>query len=154
QEKEHSEAIRDILTNLYQADQPHQLKNDQLLSALEEFKIRYRQDRERENQQRWSAEGMAQLNQLLYSTDDVDELSKRIISCLVKYCKLNHGALFVLAERHDDRWLEMKSRYANGLQDGFAGEKSVTIGEGLVGQCFEEGNNIILDTVPSNYLKI
>ena len=154
QERIHTNAIGDILTNFYNTDRSVHIASDRLLNTLEEFKLKYRQDRERETQQKWHADGMSQLGQLLYASDNQDDLSGSLVRFLAKYCGFSQAAMFVLVDRNDERWLELKATYATEVNTELTKETIVPLGNGLVGECFEARKAVIVNNVPKNYLKI
>lgn len=157
QEKAQLDSIHDVLSNFYQRDYQNRRKGqeqNQLLGMLAEFKTRYHDDRDRESQQTWSAQGLAKLVDILYSSDDIEILSKEVIRFLVKYINLAHGALFVSTEIDNEQFLELKAVYASDDESPFIQRGTVPVGDGLIGQCFVEKNKIILSEVPRDYLKI
>jgi GAF domain-containing protein len=109
---------------------------------------------EKEKEQRWIAEGLAKLSTVIrnYSTD-LNGLSENVLNELVKQVGANQGAIFVLKERENERpILEMKAMYARDRKKNLL--KEIDPGEGLVGQCYLDGDKIYVDQVPIDYTHI
>ncbi len=106
-----------------------------------------------DKQRNWSAEGMAKFSDILRAEVDLKQLSDTIISNLIKYLKANQGGIFVLNESDkDDIHLELLACYAYDRKKYL--HRKIGIGEGLVGQCYLEKENILLSEIPSNYVAI
>ncbi|UII25436.1 PAS domain-containing protein [Fulvivirga maritima] len=114
---------------------------EQILSNLE--------DNERRN---WVNTGIAEFGEILRTDNNLNSLSERIISKLVSYLNVNQGFLFVIEGEAANQHLELKSAYAYERKKFM--QKQITKGEGLVGQCWVEGNTIFLKEVPKAYVNI
>ncbi|MBL3655892.1 PAS domain S-box protein [Fulvivirga sediminis] len=114
---------------------------DQILSNLE--------DNERRN---WVNTGIAEFGEILRTDNNLNSLSERIVSKLVSYLNVNQGFLFVIEGTDGNQYLELKSAYAYERKKFM--EKQISKGEGLVGQCWIEGNTIFMKEVPKSYVKI
>jgi transcriptional regulator with GAF, ATPase, and Fis domain len=80
-------------------------------------------------------------------------LSENIISEIVQYMEAKQGGLFIINDPSEsERYLEMVSCYAYERHKFM--EKKVKPGEGMIGQCYLEGELIYLENVPQNYLNI
>jgi predicted transcriptional regulator len=102
----------------------------------------------------WTTEGLAKFADILRSrTNNLDELSDKIIASLVKYLDANQGALFLVNDTDpNDTFIEMVACYAYDRKKFL--NKRIEIGEGITGQCIQERDTIYLSDVPGNYLKI
>jgi len=102
----------------------------------------------------WTTEGLAKFADILRSrTNNLDELSDKIIASLVKYLNANQGALFLVNDAdQDDTFIEMVACYAYDRKKYL--NKRIEIGQGVTGQCIQERDTIYLSDVPSNYIKI
>jgi hypothetical protein len=109
---------------------------------------------EKEKEQCWIAEGLAKFSALFRNySSDLNGLSDNVLKELVRQMNANQGALFVLDEREDTGpVMEMKAMYAYNRKKYFS--KEIAPGEGLVGQCFLEGDKIYMTRVPENYAHI
>jgi PAS domain S-box-containing protein len=89
----------------------------------------------------------------LRASTDSTKLYDNIIRFVVKYTDSNQGGLFILNhENEDDQYLEMLACYAYERKKFI--DKRVDVGQGLVGQCFVEGEKIVLHEVPKEYISV
>jgi PAS domain S-box-containing protein len=76
-----------------------------------------------------------------------------LISNIVEYLNAQQGGLFFLNDDNmDDRHLELVGCYAYQRKKFL--DKRVEIGQGMVGQCFLEGETTYLTNIPENYVNI
>src|SRR5690606_9972435 len=132
-----------------------QLKDDNSLSAtLLKMRDKLRENAENDRRRNWSTSGLAQIGEILRAnTSSTSELYDNILKFVVKYTKSNQGGLFLLNEDNEtDKYLELVACYAFERKKYLT--KKVTIGEGLVGQCYLEGERIYLLEVPQEYITI
>jgi len=136
-------------------------KTDELGAALVEMQknltaseIKMKQKNEEEALRRWTAEGLALFATLLRdSTKNTREVSVLVIRNLVNYLNANIGAVYLLnSENKENTFLEMTACFAYD-RNKLAGTK-ISTDEGLIGKVFNEGNTLVLDNVPTNYLYI
>ncbi|HEY5919349.1 MAG TPA: cache domain-containing protein [Chryseolinea sp.] len=101
----------------------------------------------------WVNEGLAKLGDVLRrNNNDTKGLSDEILKELVKYMKLNQGALFLLRDESTEKYLELMSAYAYDKRKYI--NKRIPLGDGLTGQCALERNTIHLREIPANYINI
>ncbi|MBC7923835.1 MAG: GAF domain-containing protein, partial [Ferruginibacter sp.] len=119
------------------------LMRNKLLKVAEEEKI-----------QRWTNEGYARFADVLrLNGTDVPTLGEDFLLNLVKYLRINQGALFVL--RDEDPANIFLARIAT-----YAWERKKWVrqqwgmGEGLVGQAAREGDTLYLTDIPDQYASI
>jgi CHASE3 domain sensor protein len=101
----------------------------------------------------WCRSGLAKLVTLIQNQWDIKELGNSVVKYIVQYTKSNQGSLFIVPIEHDnDEQLKLLScyawdrkRYVNMVIDKR---------EGLVGQCWHEGEPILLTQVPEDYIQI
>lgn len=100
----------------------------------------------------WANEGLAKLSDVLRrNNNDTKILADEVLKELVKYLKVNQGALFIVSEG-DSEELELVAAYAYNKKKYI--NRKVKFGEGLVGQCVLERQTIHLREVPENYVQI
>ncbi|ELR70409.1 hypothetical protein C900_03763 [Fulvivirga imtechensis AK7] len=125
-----------------------------LEGALLTMRDQMKRVEEEERERKWSTEGLAKFVDILRSSnDDVYTLGDVIISNLVKYTHSNQGGIYVLNDEHEDnKYLELISLFAFDTKK--YDKSSYRIGEGLVGQTFQERETIYLIEVPHEYITI
>ncbi|HEY3402954.1 MAG TPA: GAF domain-containing protein [Ohtaekwangia sp.] len=123
-------------------------------NTLVVMRDKLRVNAEDDKKRNWSTTGLAQVGEILRaSTGTTTELYDNIIKFVVKYTRSNQGGLFILNEENEsDKFLELVSCYAFERKKFL--EKRLSQGEGLVGQCFLEGQRIYLMDVPKEYISI
>lgn len=127
--------------------------NAQLSDILVSLKGKLLSKKEEDEKARWVAEGHAKFGELLRQSSDLTKLAEGIVKNLVRYVGLNQGSVFIReAGKQDEEHLSLKASYAYERKKYIS--KAVALGEGLVGQCYLEGETIILKKVPSDYIKI
>jgi len=134
-------------------DHHSQLDKDSLSGSLISMRDQMKHIAEQEKERNWATEGLAKFVEILRSNDDnLSSLSDKILSNLVKYLKANQGYLFILNENQSDKNLELTACYAYNKKKYV--NKTIAIGEGLVGQCYLEKDTIYLTDVPESFVNI
>ena len=103
----------------------------------------------------WANEGLASLGDVLRRNNtDTQELATETLRELVKYMKMNQAALFMMEEGsgENDQHLQLVAAYAYERKKYL--QKTIAIGEGMVGQCVLERDTIHLREVPEEYVNI
>jgi PAS domain S-box-containing protein len=121
-----------------------------LISMRDKLKANAEEDRKRN----WSTSGLAQIGELLRTSfTTTQDLFDSIIKFVVKYTKSNQGGLFLLNEENaSQKLLELVACYAYERKKFL--NKTIDVGEGLVGQSFLEAQSIYLVEVPEDYVAI
>jgi len=121
-----------------------------LLKAREEEDKRKIEDEKR----RWTNEGLAKFADILrQNNNNLDILSNEIIKNLVYYLDANQGGLFILND--DDKnavYLKLISAFAYDTKKFL--EKTVEMGDGIVGTCAVEKETIYMTDIPQEYISI
>lgn len=108
---------------------------------------------EEDKQRNWSSLGLAKFAEVLRNQEDLHKLGDMIIKQLVEYLNANQGGLFIRNDDDQDNvYLELLSCYAWEKKKFM--NKHIALGEGLVGECWQEGNTIYLTEIPENYVAI
>ncbi len=149
-----SSFIESISAGNYTADLNLEDDGANLGSTLITMRDKLRINAEDDRKRNWSTSGLAQIGEILRATTGTtEELFDNIIKFVVKYTKSNQGGLFILNEESEsDQFLELVACYAFERKKYLT--KKIAIGEGLVGQCFLEGEKIYLLEVPGEYITI
>jgi hypothetical protein len=101
----------------------------------------------------WTNTGLAKMNDVLKSESaDVAAIADEILSLMVRYVKVNQGALYLLEGEGNDQYLERVATYAYAKRKFI--EQRISIGQGLVGQCVLEKSTMILTQLPKDYIRI
>lgn len=116
--------------------------------TLEEVEKSHAEDEKRS----WAATGQACFSELLRNSHNLHEIYDELISGIVKYLGANQAALFELHEESNHKCLKMTACYAYDRKKHM--EKTVEIGQGLVGQTYLEGETLRLSEIPSGYINI
>lgn len=129
-------------------------EGDKMGYALLHMRDNLQKSAERERQEKFINIGIAEVSEIIRNHgEDLDKLAYELIAYLTKYLSANQGGIFVLNEENEqERYLELRGCYAYSRKKFM--EKRVEIGQGLVGQCFREGDVIHLKQVPQNYTVI
>lgn len=128
--------------------------DDSLIDTLTAMRDKLRQNADDDRKRNWSTQGLAQIGDILRSTtSNSTALYDNIIKFVVKYTRSTQGGLFTVNDdSQDDLHLEMVACYAFERKKYL--QKRVEIGDGLVGQCFLEGERVYLVEVPDEYVSI
>lgn len=102
----------------------------------------------------WATKGVALFGELLrYQENNLENFSYHILSNLIDYIKADVGGLFLINEHeNEDRTIDLMACYAYDRRK--YDERSVMIGEGLVGRCVQENETIFITDVPETYITI
>jgi PAS domain S-box-containing protein len=120
------------------------------LVAMRELLKQTKIEDERRN---WSVFGLAKFAEIIRNQNDFQKLGDAIISNIVKYTNSNQGGLFVLNDDNkEDVHLQLLSCYAWDKKKHI--DKVIGLGDGLAGQCWQEGNPIFMTQVPFDYVTI
>jgi len=122
----------------------------ELLLLREQLKIAKKEDEIRI----WTNEGLSRFADLIRNyQNDISELSDRLIAGIVDYISAEQGGLFFLNEDNQhEKYLELMGCYAYQRKKFM--EKRVELGQGMVGQCFLEGETTYLTNIPEEYMYI
>ena len=146
--------IEAISSGNYAVDLHIEGDQSNLSTTLISMRDKLRDNADEDRRRNWTTTGLAQIGEILRApTATTEELLDNIIKFVVKYTKSNQGGLFILNEdTENDHYLELVACYAFERKKYLA--KRVTAGEGLVGQCYLEGQRMYLLEVPKEYITI
>lgn len=102
----------------------------------------------------WATHGVALFGELLrHHETNLEDFSYHILSNLIEYIKADVGGLFLINDHENgDRNIDLMACYAYDRRK--YDEKSLMIGEGLVGRCVQENETIFITDVPESYITI
>jgi len=123
---------------------------DELKKNKEEEEKRREEDRQRH----WISEGLANFGEILrYDTDNLEELSYKLISNLVQYIDVTQGAFFIINdEEEENKTLDMTACYAYNRRK--FPDRSLELGEGLIGATVMEKEMTYITEVPEEFVNI
>lgn len=126
---------------------------DELSNKLITMRDTLRNNAEEDQRRNWATSGLAQIGEILRSSDNTKELYDNIIKFVVKYINSNQGGLFLFNDDNEhDPYLELVACYAFERKKFIV--KRIDLGQGLVGQCYLEGARIHLRKIPEGYVHI
>jgi methyl-accepting chemotaxis protein len=132
----------------YGSDQP-----DKLGASLLNMRASLTQASQREEQEKFVAVGLARIGELLrLHADNLEMLCDKVIEDVVKYSKANQGFIFVKENAEGKDVLRMMAGRAWERKKYL--QKTIELGEGLVGQSALEKQTIFLTKVPNHYVNI
>ncbi|NJN26644.1 MAG: GAF domain-containing protein [Cyclobacteriaceae bacterium] len=119
------------------------MMRDQMSKAKKEDEIRI-----------WTNEGLSKFAELIRKhQNDLHELSEKLIANIVEYLGAQQGGLFFVNEdEQKHKYLELMGCYAYQRKKFL--EKKIEIGQGMVGQCYLEGETTYLTNIPEGYVEI
>jgi PAS domain S-box-containing protein len=110
--------------------------------------------KEDEVKQRWISEGLAKFGEILrQNNDNIKVLSDEFTNNLINYLEINQGGMFILNdENQDDLKLDLVSAFAYNRKKFM--QKTVQIGEGIIGACAFEKETVYMTRIPDDYIHI
>ncbi|MBI4947926.1 MAG: GAF domain-containing protein [Bacteroidetes bacterium] len=138
----------------YNMDFHLQSDNDIMGRALIGMRNNLKKVSEEDAKRNWATEGMAKFGEILrHNNDNMEVLANNIISNFVKYLKANQGGIFIINDNNkDDVHLELIACYAFERKKHIT--KKILLGEGLVGQVWQEREHIYMTDIPNDYIHI
>lgn len=135
------------------AEYDQRFKEDILAQALIKMQEKLKYANEKQEIINWTNKGLAQLNDVLQlNTKEFIEQGDKLLQFLINYLPANQAALYIHKNSDDNEYLERIATFAYGKKRFV--NQSVSISEGLVGQCVKEKQPIVLTQVPKDYIKI
>jgi len=126
--------------------------DDVMGKALLNMRESLKTSAEEEHRRNWSTQGLAEIGLILRThTLSPRELYENVTRFVVKYVSANQGGIFLLAGQHRD-YLELAACYAYDRKKYM--EKTIAVGDGLLGQCVLEKQTVNLLAVPRDYVRI
>jgi hypothetical protein len=129
-------------------------ETDGLGATLVTMRNKLSENAETDRRRNWANTGLAQIGEILRTnSSSTTDLYDSIIRFVVKYTESNQGGLFIFNDEDEqNQYLELTACYAFERKKFMT--KKVEVGEGLVGQCFVEGERIYLLDIPEQYISI
>ncbi|MBT1698561.1 GAF domain-containing protein [Fulvivirgaceae bacterium PWU4] len=149
-----SQFIEAVSAGNYDIELQTSTAEDNLTNTLINMRNKLKTNAEDDRKRNWTTTGIAQIGDILRASNtSSSDLYDNIIKFVVKYTGSNQGGLFILNEDDEkNHFLELVACYAFERKKYMT--RQVQIGDGLVGQCFLEGERIYLLEVPQEYINI
>ena len=157
--------VRDFVTSISEGkdnigwdgfnEQNKELNRETIAGALLHMRDQMQHVKEEDKIRIWTTEGLSKFSEIIrMHQHDFEKLSQTLISNVVKYAGAKVGGLFILEEEENTQQscLMLRACYAYERKKHLT--KKVEIGEGVIGQCYLEGETVYLTKVPNNYLSI
>ncbi|WP_051296007.1 PAS domain S-box protein [Eisenibacter elegans] len=153
--KKYAEFANNIGKEKFDTDFKVNSEKDTLGYALLGMRDSLRTVAEEDYKRNWANEGFTLFSNILRNTSlEMKELSYEIISNLVKYIDANQGGLFLLIDDEDSgqSFLELQAAFAYNKRK--YEDRTVRMGQGLLGQAVLEKEITYLDKIPQDYIRI
>jgi putative methionine-R-sulfoxide reductase with GAF domain len=135
------------------SDKNMNLNQSNLAGELIQMREKMKQLKSEDSKRMWSTEGQAKFSEIIRSYQhDLKTLADESVSFIVKYLNAQQGALFIVRENDDDKYLELSGCFAFNKKKHV--EKRIEIGQGLVGQAYLEQQPVKLTEIPQGYTLI
>lgn len=136
---------------------PNDRLGNALISNRESLKKAYEEEQQRkeeDNKRNWVTMGLAKFGEILrQNNNNLQLLSDNVLQNLIDYLNANQGGLFTYNDDDTSNiYLELVSAFAYNRKK--YKQKTILLGEGLVGNCAVEKKTVHLREVPANYLEI
>ncbi|AZQ63467.1 HAMP domain-containing protein [Flammeovirga pectinis] len=133
-----------------------QYKEDPFIHSLIDTKNRLEQSSKERSEREWVNEGSARLNKLIrIHSSDAQELGKALVKELARFMNCAHCSFYIVKKDTvtNESYMELAALYAFDSHKEFQSQK-IKIGEGLIGEIWQEGIPIYLTEIPEDYIKI
>ncbi len=149
-----AEFSKEIGSGNLEIDYDDKFSNDVLAKAIIDMREKLKINAVEERTRAWHTEGIAKFGGILQEEkEDLNELSKILVSNLVNYLDANQAGVFVINDEDPkDLFLQLSGAYAYDRDKHI--DMKVYKGEGLIGQCWMEKKRIFLTDVPDSYINI
>ncbi|MCT4638373.1 MAG: cache domain-containing protein [Bacteroidales bacterium] len=107
---------------------------------------------EEEKIRSWTMNGHTIINDILRENQHkIEVLADTLLQKIIEYVKLNQGGIFLLNQENKSE-LNLIASYAYDRKKFM--EKTIEVGEGLIGTCAMEQKTIFMTDIPDNYINI
>jgi hypothetical protein len=129
------------------------LNQTTLAGALVKMREKMKNAKEADRKHLWVTDGLTKFSTLVRNYQhDPQRFADEVIAFLVNYLGAQQGGLFAVNGDDDDLYLRLEASYAFDKKRFV--EKTIKMGNGLVGQAYLEKKPIVLTRVPEGYTHI
>ena len=107
---------------------------------------------EDERKRSWASDGFSKFAALMRQQHNTESQYDDLVAGIIKHLNLNQGGLYLISEEGNEKVLRLKACFAYNRKKYL--NQDITIGQGLVGQCYLERDYIYLTDVPQQYTRI
>jgi signal transduction histidine kinase/HAMP domain-containing protein/ActR/RegA family two-component response regulator len=153
-------AIADVATAVTEGDLTRQVGVQAsgevavLKDKLNEMIRNLRETTRQNTEQDWLKTNLERFSRMLQGQRDLATVSNMILSELAPLVSAQHGVFYTLASLDDGGEPVLLYQAGYGFKERKALAKHFRLGEGLVGQCAQEKERILLTDVPGDYVRI
>jgi signal transduction histidine kinase/HAMP domain-containing protein/ActR/RegA family two-component response regulator len=153
-------AIADVATAVTEGDLTRQVGVEAsgevavLKDKLNEMIRNLRETTRQNTEQDWLKTNLERFTRMLQGQRDLDTVSSMILSELAPLISAQHGVFYTLVTSDDGGEPMLRYRAGYGYKERKHLATQFRLGEGLVGQCAQEKERILLTDVPGDYVRI
>src|ERR1700694_3207501 len=153
-------AIADVATAVTEGDLTRQVgvqasgEGAVLKDKLNEMIRNLRETTRQNTEQDWLKTNLERFSRMLQGQRDLDTLSDMILTELAPLVSAQHAVFYSLASLEDGGEPVLLYQAGYGYKERKHLANRFRIGEGLVGQCAQEKERILLTEVPADYIRI
>ncbi len=130
-----------------------ELNQSNLAGRLVYMRDEMKKVKEEDRKRMWTTQGLSEFSEIIRKHQaSLEELTFTALTFLVKYTGSQQGSLFLLQDEAENPHLKLTACYAFDRRKFV--DKTINIGEGLLGQTFLEGQTLLLKKVPKGYVSI
>ncbi|WP_291725340.1 PAS domain S-box protein [Bernardetia sp.] len=129
-------------------------ENDVMGEALLNMRNSLKSFVENERLNKWRSDGVAQISDILVSSESITMLSQQVLNKVVSYLGAHQGIFYSLHKDSFKHEPYLKATAAYAYDDIEKLDQKILIGDGLVGQVAESKDPIYLKNPPPHFFKI
>jgi HAMP domain-containing protein/signal transduction histidine kinase/CheY-like chemotaxis protein len=111
-----------------------------------------RETTERNTEQDWLKTNLAKFSRMMQGQRDLSTVAQMLLSELAPLVAARQGVMYALSEAQSKPRLKQIAAYADAAGD--RGPREYAIGEGMIGQCAQERQALILSDIPAGAIRI
>ncbi len=123
-----------------------------LAEDLEEKAARELAYNKRMEDESWIKSNLAAITMKIQTDYDLTNMSRSFVREMTPLAGAQFGALYVREGLGEHNFMKLQGAFAFGEETDF--NKRFVFGQGLVGECAQDGEIIVLNEIPENYIRI
>ena len=153
-------AISEVASSVTKGDLTRMIRVDaegeveELKDTINQMIANLKETTLKNQEQDWLKSNLAKFTQMLQGQKDLNTVTRRILSELAQVVNAQHGMFYILEQDDVQQTSTLKLFAAYAYRDELNIKKDFKLGEGLVGQCAQQKERILLTNVPGGYVKI